>query len=85
MYITDAHLHLSDLPQNDKNEFSFIDDIFSVGGVDKYLFCTSSHSLSDYNMTCQLIDKIYSKYDISKINFCQDFEDEHQNYDKFLF
>lgn len=84
MYIIDAHLHLSDLPYNDKNEFSFIDDIFSVGGVDKYLFCTSSHSLSDYNMTCQLIDKIYSKYDISKIKICHSFGVHPQNPDKNL-
>ena len=84
MQITDTHLHLSDLPQNDKNEFSFIDDIFSVDGVDKYLFCSSSHSINDYNMTCQLIDKIYSKYDISKIKICHSFGVHPQNPDKNL-
>ena len=84
MHITDTHLHLSDLPYNDKNEFSFIDDIFSVDGVDKYLFCTSSHSINGYNMTCQLIDKIYSKYDISKIKICHSFGVHPQNPDKNL-
>ena len=84
MHITDTHLHLSDLPHNDKNEFSFIDDVFSVDGVDKYLFCSSSHSINDYNMTCQLIDKIYSKYDISKIKICHSFGVHPQNPDKNL-
>ena len=78
MNITDSHLHLSDLPQND---FSFIDDIFSVDGVDKYLFCTSSHSLSDYNMTCQFIKNIYSKYDISKVKICHSLGIHPQNPD----
>ena len=78
MNITDSHLHLSDLSQND---FSFIDDIFSVDGVDKYLFCTSSHSLSDYNMTCQLIKNIYSKYDISNVKICHSLGIHPQNPD----
>lgn len=78
MNITDSHLHLSDLSQND---FSFIDDIFSVDGVDKYLFCTSSHSLSDYNMTCQLIKNIYSKYDISNVKTCHSLGIHPQNPD----
>ena len=78
MNITDSHLHLSDLPQND---FSFIDDIFSVDGVDKYLFCTSSHSLSDYNMTCQLIKNIYSKYHISNVKICHSLGIHPQNPD----
>lgn len=78
MNITDSHLHLSDLPQND---FSFIDEIFSVDGVDKYLFCTSSHSLSDYNMTCQLIKNIYSKYDISNVKICHSLGIHPQNPD----
>ena len=78
MNITDSHLHLSDLPQND---FSFIDDIFSVDGVDKYLFCTSSHSLSDYNMTCQFIKNIYSKYDISNVKICHSLGIHPQNPD----
>ena len=84
MQIIDAHLHLSDLPYNDKNDFSFIDDVFSEDGVDKYLFCSSSHSINDYNMTCQLIDKIYSKYDISKIKICHSFGVHPQNPDKNL-
>ena len=78
MNIIDSHLHLSDLSQND---FSFIDDIFSVDCVDKYLFCTSSHSLSDYNMTCQLIKNIYSKYDISKVKICHSLGIHPQNPD----
>ena len=81
MHITDTHLHLSDLPHNDKNEFSFIDDVFSVDGVDKYLFCSSSHSINDYNMTCQLIKNIYSKYDISKVKICHSLGIHPQNPD----
>ncbi len=87
MNITDSHLHLADLPQNN---FSFIDDILNSSLIsrsekgDKYLFCTSSHSLNDYNMTCQLIKDIYSKYDISQVQICHSFGVHPQNPDKTI-
>ena len=78
-YLIDAHLHLCDIPQVEKEiEFFFS----KYDKIRQYSICTSSHSLQDWKINCHIINKIRQKYDNDKIKICHSFGVHPQNPDK---
>lgn len=78
-YLIDAHLHLCDIPQVEKEiEFFFS----KYDKIRQYSICTSSHSLQDWQNNCDIINKIRQKYDNDKIKICHSFGVHPQNPDK---
>ena len=77
--VIDAHLHLCDIPQVEKEiEFFFS----KYDKIRQYSICTSSHSLQDWKINCHIINKIRQKYDNDKIKICHSFGVHPQNPDK---
>ena len=77
--VIDAHLHLCDIPQVEKE----IELFFSkYDKIRQYSICTSSHSLQDWKINCHIINKIRQKYDNDKIKICHSFGVHPQNPDK---
>ena len=77
--VIDAHLHLCDIPQVEKE----IEVFFSkYDKIRQYSICTSSHSLQDWKINCHIINKIRQKYDNDKIKICHSFGVHPQNPDK---
>ena len=77
--VIDAHLHLCDIPQVEKEiEFFFS----KYDKIRQYSICTSSHSLQDWQNNCDIINKIRQKYDNDKIKICHSFGVHPQNPDK---
>lgn len=78
-YLIDAHLHLCDIPQVEKE----IEVFFSkYDKIRQYSICTSSHSLQDWQNNCHIINKIRQKYDNDIINIYHSFGVHPQNPDK---
>ena len=77
--VIDAHFHLCDIPQVEKEiEFFFS----KYDKIRQYSICTSSHSLQDWKINCHIINKIRQKYDNDKIKICHSFGVHPQNPDK---